>query len=99
VAFLVRLPAVRAVLGAAVVTAGAYAALAAQSAVMGPVYGWIKGQEGLLGAPPLVTASAGWAGLGLLVCWLAAEWIASRRRPRETAAPAPRATVPAAATP
>lgn len=99
VAFLVRLPAVRAVLGAAVVTAGTYAALAAQSAVMGPVYGWIKGQEGLLGAPPLVTASAVWAGLGLLVCWLAVEWIASRRRPRETAAPVPHATVPAAVAP
>ncbi|MEV4394176.1 hypothetical protein [Nonomuraea sp. NPDC049607] len=78
-AFLVRVPAVRAVVGAAAVTAGAYGALAAQNAVMGPVYGAIKGQTGLYGAPPLATSSAVWAGLGLLVAWLAAEWLAGRR--------------------
>ncbi|MFD0471802.1 hypothetical protein ACFQ0B_28420 [Nonomuraea thailandensis] len=50
-AFLVRMPVVRAVLGAAGVTAVTYGALVAQSAIMGPVYGAIKGQEGLLGAP------------------------------------------------
>ncbi|MEU5862449.1 hypothetical protein ABZ815_14810 [Nonomuraea sp. NPDC047529] len=78
-AFLVRVPAVRAVVGAAAVTAGAYGALAAQNAVMGPVYGAIKGQTGLYGAPPLATSSAVWAGLGLLAAWLAAEWLAGRR--------------------
>jgi hypothetical protein len=79
VAFLVRLPAARAVLGAAGATAAAYGALAAQSAIMGPVYGAIKGQQGLLGAPPQATSSAVWAGLGLLAVWLAVEWIAARR--------------------
>ncbi|MFI9590020.1 hypothetical protein [Nonomuraea sp. NPDC052265] len=78
-AFLVRVPAVRAVVGAVAVTAGAYGALVAQSALMGPVYGAIKGQTGLYGAPPLVTSSAVWAGLGLLAAWLAAEWLAGRR--------------------
>ncbi|MEU1719760.1 hypothetical protein [Nonomuraea sp. NPDC005692] len=78
-AFLVRVPAVRAVVGAVVVTAGAYGALAVQNAAMGPVYGAIKGQTGLYGAPPLVTSSALWAGLGLLAAWLAAEWLAGRR--------------------
>ncbi|SEG38709.1 hypothetical protein SAMN05444920_102821 [Nonomuraea solani] len=81
VAFLVRLPAVRALLGAAGVTAGAYGALIVQNAVMGPVYGALKGQEGLLGAPPLATSSAVWAGLGLMAAWLAAEWLVSRRKP------------------
>ncbi|UBU10824.1 hypothetical protein [Nonomuraea gerenzanensis] len=80
VAFLVRMPVVRAVLGAAGVTAVAYGALVVQSAVMGPVYSAITGQEGLLGAPPLATPSAVWAGLGLLVAWLAIEWIAGKRR-------------------
>ncbi|WP_245641750.1 hypothetical protein [Nonomuraea candida] len=91
VAFLLRLPVVRAVLGAAVVTAGAYGALVAQSAVMGPVYGAIKGQEGLLGAPPPATPSALWAGLGLLATWLAIEYAAGRRnlRPVETTPPRP----------
>ncbi|MEV0380845.1 hypothetical protein [Nonomuraea sp. NPDC050643] len=86
VAFLVRMPAARAVLGAAGVTAAAYGALAAQNAIMGPVYGALKGQEGLLGAPPLVTSSAVWAGLGLMGVWLAIEWLAGRRntQPVET---------------
>ncbi|MEW1841260.1 hypothetical protein AB0392_25250 [Nonomuraea angiospora] len=79
-AFLVRMPYVRAVLGTVGVTAAAYGALAAQSAVMGGVYGAIKGQEGLLGAPPLAPSSAVWAGLGLLALWLAVEWLAARRR-------------------
>ncbi|MFB4265173.1 hypothetical protein [Nonomuraea sp. GTA35] len=81
-AFLVRMPVVRAVLGAAGVTAVTYGALVVQSAVMGPVYGAIKGQEGLLGAPPPATPSAVWAGLGLLVTWLAIEWVAGKRRPQ-----------------
>ncbi|NUP81498.1 MAG: hypothetical protein HOV96_28560 [Nonomuraea sp.] len=81
-AFLVRVPAVRAVVGTAVVTAGAYGALVVQNAAMGQVYGAIKGQTGLYGAPPLVTSSALWAGLGLLAAWLAVEWIAGRRDPR-----------------
>ncbi|MFI7699008.1 hypothetical protein [Nonomuraea sp. NPDC049480] len=79
VAFLVRMPVARAVLGAAGATAVAYGALVAQSAIMGQVYGALKGQDGLLGAPPLVTASALWAGLGLLAVWLAVEWIAVKR--------------------
>ncbi|MFI7633325.1 hypothetical protein [Nonomuraea sp. NPDC049400] len=81
-AFLVRMPVVRAVLGSAGATAAAYGALVAQSAIMGGVYGALKGQEGLLGAPPLATSSALWAGLGLLVVWLAVEWVAERRRPQ-----------------
>ncbi|MED7922700.1 hypothetical protein SMD20_00520 [Nonomuraea sp. LP-02] len=85
VAFLLRMPAVRAVVGAVGATAVAYGALVAQSTIMGAVYGAVKGQEGLAGAPPLATASAVWAGLGLLAAWLAAEWIAHRRVP----APAP----------
>ncbi|WP_252374881.1 MULTISPECIES: hypothetical protein [unclassified Nonomuraea] len=80
VAFLVRPPALRALLGAAVATAGAYAALAAQNAVMGGVYDLLIGRQGLLGAPPLVTSSAVWSGLGLLAAWLAVEWLAHRRR-------------------
>ncbi|HEX4813741.1 MAG TPA: hypothetical protein VFV66_13425 [Nonomuraea sp.] len=79
VAFLVRIPLVRAVLGAAGATAVGYAALAAQSAIMGVVYGALKGQEGLLGAPPLATSSAVWAGPALLAVWLAVEWAAGRR--------------------
>ncbi|MCP2354172.1 hypothetical protein HD597_001192 [Nonomuraea thailandensis] len=85
-AFLVRMPVVRAVLGAAGVTAVTYGALVAQSAIMGPVYGAIKGQEGLLGAPPPATPSAVWAGLGLLAAWLAIEWVAGRRRPQPAGA-------------
>ncbi|MEV0620734.1 hypothetical protein AB0I81_45935 [Nonomuraea sp. NPDC050404] len=92
VAFLLRMPVLRAVLGSAGVTAAAYGGLAAQSAVMGPVYGAIQGHEGLLGAPPLVMASAVWAGLGLLVVWLAVEWMAGRRRSRPVET-APRAVV------
>ncbi|MER7503609.1 hypothetical protein AB0L05_28795 [Nonomuraea pusilla] len=79
VAFLVRMPAARAVLGAAGVTAIAYGALTAQSALLGHLYGAVKGQTGLLGAPPLVPASALWAGLGLMAVWLAVEWLAARR--------------------
>ncbi|GAA1682548.1 hypothetical protein GCM10009733_093900 [Nonomuraea maheshkhaliensis] len=99
-AFLVRIPAVRAVLGTVVVTAGAYGALIVQNAVMGPVYGALKGQEGLMGSPPLVTASAGWAGLGLLVAWLAIEWFArGHGRTVRVPAPPPATTVTAPATP
>ncbi|NRQ36762.1 hypothetical protein HII36_33735 [Nonomuraea sp. NN258] len=79
VAFLVRHPAVRAVLGSAGVTAAAYGALWAQNALLGPVYGALKGQDDLLGAPPLVLDSALWAGLGLMVAWLAVEWFNGRR--------------------
>jgi hypothetical protein len=79
VAFLVRVPVARAVLGAAGATAVAYGALVAQSAIMGTVYGALKGQEGLLGAPPPATSSALWAGLGLLAAWLTVEWVAGRR--------------------
>ncbi len=87
-------------LGTAVVTAGAYGALIAQNAVMGPVYGALKGQEGLMGSPPLVTASAGWAGLGLLVAWLAIEWFArGHSRTAQVPAPPPATTVTAPATP
>jgi len=78
-AFTLRHPPARALLGSAVVTAAGYAALAAQSALMGPVYGLMMGQRGLLGAPPLVTGSAVWAGLGLLAVWLTCEWWAARR--------------------
>ncbi|MEV5897685.1 hypothetical protein [Nonomuraea fuscirosea] len=97
VAFLVRIPAVRAVLGTAVVTAGAYGALMAQNAVMGPVYGALKGQEELMGSPPPVMASAGWAGLGLLVAWLAIEWFARGRKPQQV--PAPPTTTPTVTAP
>ncbi|MEU4226135.1 hypothetical protein AB0F17_17700 [Nonomuraea sp. NPDC026600] len=87
-AFAVRLSSrglapVRAVLGAAAATAGVYGALVAQSSVMGQVYGTLKGQTGLLGAPPLVMSSAVWAGLGLMAAWLACEWFATRRQPIE----------------
>ncbi|MFC5822256.1 hypothetical protein [Nonomuraea insulae] len=95
VAFLVRMPAVRAVLGAVGVTAGAFGALMAQNAVMGPVYGALMGQKELLGAPPLATSSAVWAGLGLLVAWLAIEWFAARRRPLPVPAPPPPVVTPA----
>ncbi|MFB4285431.1 hypothetical protein ACBJ59_59965 [Nonomuraea sp. MTCD27] len=95
VAFLVRMRAARAVLGAVVVTAAAYGALVVQSAAMGPVYGALKGQEGLLGAPPLATSSAVWAGMGLLVVWLAIEWIAARRGLQPVTSPPPRVAAPA----
>ncbi|MEU8244987.1 hypothetical protein [Nonomuraea sp. NPDC048916] len=78
-AFAVRMPVVRAVLGSAGVTAAVYGALAAQSAIMGQVYGTLTGQSGLLGAPPLVMSSAVWAGAGLLAVWLACEWLAGRQ--------------------
>ncbi|MFG1707917.1 hypothetical protein ACFLIM_32385 [Nonomuraea sp. M3C6] len=92
VAFLVRMPAARAVLGSIGATAAAYGALVAQSAIMGQVYGALKGQEGLLGAPPLATSSAVWAGFGLLAAWLAVEWIAAKRKPQPIQAPAAIAT-------
>ncbi|MEU6710139.1 hypothetical protein ABZ897_01555 [Nonomuraea sp. NPDC046802] len=78
--FLLRLPALRAVLGAVGVTAAAYGTLIAQSTLMGPVYGALKGQEGLLGAPPPATSSAVWAGAGLLAVWAVAEWVVGRRK-------------------
>ncbi|MFC4006776.1 hypothetical protein ACFOY2_06055 [Nonomuraea purpurea] len=81
-AFLLRLPALRAVLGAVGVTAAAYGALIAQSTLMGPVYGALKGQEGLFGAPPPATSSAVWAGVGLLAVWAVAEWVVGRRKAR-----------------
>lgn len=82
VAFAVRMPLARALLGSAGVTAAVYAALAAQSTLMGSVYGLLTGHEGLSGTPPLATASAVWAGAGLLAVWLACEWW-SRRQPIE----------------
>ncbi|MEV0200944.1 hypothetical protein [Nonomuraea sp. NPDC050691] len=84
-AFAVRQPVVRALIGSVGVTAVAYGALAVQSALMGQVYGVLKGQSGLLGAPPLVTGSALWAGAGLLAAWLAFEWWGGRagRQPIE----------------
>ncbi len=80
-AFLLRQPVVRAVLGSAVATAAVYGGLAAQSALMGSVYGLILGQDDLLGAPPPAMGSALWAGPGLLVAWLVCEWYAARRQP------------------
>jgi hypothetical protein len=82
-AFLLRHPLVRAVLGSVVATAAVYGGLAAQSALMGPVYDLLLGQDDLLGAPPLAMASAVWAGPGLLAVWLACEWYATRRQPME----------------
>lgn len=81
--FLLRHPLVRAVLGSVVATAAVYGGLTAQNALMGPVYDLLMGQDGLLGAPPLATESAVWAGPGLLVVWLACEWYATRRQPME----------------
>ncbi|MER6946191.1 hypothetical protein ABT294_19370 [Nonomuraea sp. NPDC000554] len=78
-AFAVRIPVVRAVLGSVVVTAVVYGTLTVQSSLMGQVYGLLKGQSGLLGAPPLATSSAVWAGVGLLAAWLASEWLVGRR--------------------
>ncbi|MEV4468151.1 hypothetical protein ACFFR3_26355 [Nonomuraea salmonea] len=95
VAFLVRMPYVRAVLGTVVATAAAYGALVVQNAAMGPVYGALKGQEGLLGAPPLATSSAVWAGIGLLVAWLAIEALTGRRKARPVGTPAPVVAAPA----
>lgn len=85
VAFAVRMPLARALLGSVGVTAVAYGALVAQSALMGPVYGLITGHAGLVGAPPLATATAVWAGAGLLAAWLACEWWGGRagRQPIE----------------
>jgi hypothetical protein len=82
-AFAVRLAPIRAVLGSVVATAAVYGALVAQSTIMGQVYGAIKGQTGLLGAPPLALSSAVWAGVGLMAVWLACEWFATRRQPTE----------------
>ncbi|WP_246266879.1 hypothetical protein [Nonomuraea typhae] len=80
VAFAVRIPALRAALGAALATAAVYGGLIVQNAVMGGVYGGLTSMNGLLGAPPLATASALWAGLGLLAAWLACEWFAARKQ-------------------
>ncbi|MBA2894331.1 hypothetical protein [Nonomuraea soli] len=78
VAFLLGHPVVRAVVGSVLVTAGVYAALSAQSAVLGQVYGTLNGLDDLLGAPPLMTASAVYAGGGLMVLWLLCEWLVTR---------------------
>ncbi|WP_327090843.1 hypothetical protein OIE66_09520 [Nonomuraea sp. NBC_01738] len=77
-AFLIRMPIARAVAGAVAVTAAVYGALIAQSTLLGSVYGTLKGMNGLLGAPPLATSTAVWAGLGLMAVWLACEWMANR---------------------
>ncbi|WP_203982972.1 hypothetical protein [Sphaerisporangium rufum] len=71
-AFLVKMPAVRAVAGAVLATAGGFLALAAQQQV--------------LAAPPFPVAAAPVAAAGLAVAWLAVEWYA-RRRARAAAAP------------
>ncbi|WP_240197130.1 hypothetical protein [Nonomuraea lactucae] len=78
-AFVVRIPAARALLGAAGATAAVYGALVAQNALMGPVYSVLTGHKGLLGTPPLATWSAVWAGAGLLAAWLACEWWLGRQ--------------------
>ncbi|WP_084957712.1 hypothetical protein [Thermoactinospora rubra] len=77
-AFALRHPVARAVAGSLLATAGVYGVLAVQSAVMGQVYGTLKGQTGLLGAPPLAPGSAVYAGAGLLAVWLACEWFVTR---------------------
>lgn len=63
-AFLVRLPAVRAVLGAVLATAA--------------VYGALTVQEQVLAAPPLAVYSAVYAGAGLAAAWLVMEWFVTR---------------------
>ncbi|MEV0583607.1 hypothetical protein [Nonomuraea sp. NPDC050310] len=78
VAFLLRHPALRAVLGSALVTGAVYLALSLQHSLFGSLYGTLMGQNGLQGAPPLVPGSALYAGAGLLVVWLACEWLAGR---------------------
>ncbi|MFI6386179.1 hypothetical protein ACIBHY_17680 [Nonomuraea sp. NPDC050547] len=77
-AFAIRMPVVRAVAGTVLATAAVYGGLIAQSALMGGVYGTLNGMQGLLGAPPLATTSALWAGAGLLAAWLACEWFVNR---------------------
>lgn len=77
-AFAVRQPVVRAVVGAVLVTGAVYGGLTVQSGVLGSVYSSLLGQSGLSGTPPLVPASALWAGVGLLGVWLACEWFATR---------------------
>lgn len=64
-AFLVRVPYLRPVLGAALVTGGLYGGLALQSS---------------LEAPPYAAGSWPMALAGLAVAWLAAEWFAGRHR-------------------
>jgi len=63
-AFLINMPAVRAVLGAALAT--------------GAVYGALIVQRSLLAAPPLATYSALYAGAGLAAAWLLMEWFVPR---------------------
>ncbi|MFI6292057.1 hypothetical protein ACIBEJ_10770 [Nonomuraea sp. NPDC050790] len=91
-AFAIRVPAVRAVAGAVLATAAVYGGLIAQSALMGGVYGTLNGMRGLLGAPPLATSSAVWAGAGLAAAWLACEWFVNRFEPTPLN---PRTPVPA----
>ncbi|MEV4067907.1 hypothetical protein [Nonomuraea dietziae] len=64
VAFLVRLPYLRAVLGSALATTA--------------VYGSLVVQHALLAAPPLAPSSAVWAASGLAIAWLAMEWFVTR---------------------
>ncbi|MFC4534982.1 hypothetical protein [Sphaerisporangium dianthi] len=73
VAFMVRLPAVRAVLGAVLVTAG--------------VYGGLAVQDRLLEAPPYLLASAPVTLVALGAAWYGAEWY-RRRRSSEPETPA-----------
>lgn len=77
-AFVVRQPVLRAVLGSVLATAGVYGALTVQHGVAGDLYSALLGQTGLYGTPPLVASSALWAGAGLLVAWLTCEWLAGR---------------------
>lgn len=77
-AFVLRAPVLRAVVGSVLVTAAVYGALTVQSGVLGSLYSTILGQTNLYGTPPLVPASAVWAGIGLLVAWLTCEWLAGR---------------------
>lgn len=77
-AFVVRMPVVRAVLGSVLVTAAVYGALTVQSGVLGDLYSTLLGQTGLYGTPPLVASSALWAGAGLMIVWLGCEWFVTR---------------------
>ncbi|MEW9533416.1 hypothetical protein [Microbispora sp. NPDC049125] len=63
-AFLVRMPYVRAVLGAALATAG--------------VYGGLAAQDRLAEAPPYAAGSWAVSAAALAAVWLAAEWLARR---------------------
>ncbi|MEU4544785.1 hypothetical protein [Nonomuraea dietziae] len=64
VAFLIRLPYLRAVLGSALATIA--------------VYGSLVAQHSLLAAPPLAPSSAVWAASGLAIAWLVMEWFVTR---------------------